>query len=379
MASSRGRRGGGGGKEFTLTTILACIGLFIWYGSTHAGIINQLINGPSVSPPAATSTTGPSKNQQTNTSGTNSGVTPPAGTYTLVQEPEVGLGPIYNVITNAKKTLDMTMYELNDPIAQNDLIADQKRGVKVRIILDKDFTGGKVNAPAYNALQAAGVEVHWAPAGTIYHQKTITADNSISVIGTANLTAQYYASSRDAWIIDTYPAHVNAIEQTFQNDLNVTNGTGASAQTPGLLWSPQAVSGMVTAISAAKTSVDYTSEELADPDVINALAADAKRGVKCEIVLTDSKSWAPGFATVTAAGCSVHVFANNASTLYIHEKIVLTDGSDLLIGSQNASVASLTYNRELSVSIPYTAAPNIIDAVKNTFETDYSNASPWHN
>lgn len=270
------------------------------------------------------------------------------------------------------------MYELADSQAQSDLIAAHNRGVKVRVLLDSAFNGTKVNSAAATQLTAAGVTVKWAYDYTIFHQKTITIDGTVSAIGTANLTAQYYSTSRDAWIIDRNITQVNAIEETFNNDINHTQSSeGTTVQAPGLLWSPGAAAGMVAAISAAKTSVDFTSEELAYTPVINALAADAKRGVKCEIVLTKSSEWNSGFATDTAAGCSVHVFPDSTTALYIHEKIVLTDGNNLLIGSQNASTYSLTRNRELSVELNNSNAPAVISAVTTTFNADYANSSPW--
>ncbi len=35
-------------------------------------------------------------------------------TYTLVTEPDQALTPIYNLLSSAKKSIDMTMYELSD-------------------------------------------------------------------------------------------------------------------------------------------------------------------------------------------------------------------------------------------------------------------------
>src|SRR5665213_2174595 len=65
-----------------------------------------------------------------------------ASTYTLVQEPQQGNQAVYNFISSAKHTLDMTMYALADPQADAALIADAKRGVQVRVLLDGDNTDG---------------------------------------------------------------------------------------------------------------------------------------------------------------------------------------------------------------------------------------------
>lgn len=58
--------------------------------------------------------------------------------------------------------------------------------------MDRAFHGQQVNQGAYRQLTAVAVTVHWAPAGQIFHQKTITIDAARALIGAGNLTALYY-------------------------------------------------------------------------------------------------------------------------------------------------------------------------------------------
>ena len=66
---------------------------------------------------------------------------------------------IDSFINSATTTLDMTMYELNDTTAINDLIAREKAGVTVRVILDN--ANQSTNQTAYTDLTDAGVGVVW--------------------------------------------------------------------------------------------------------------------------------------------------------------------------------------------------------------------------
>ena len=100
----------------------------------------------------------------------------------------------------------MTMYELSDPTAEQILVADHDKGVRVRVLLDHDDSGGSVNQAAYSTLSAAGVAVAWANDSEIFHQKTITVDGSESAIMTGNLTPQYYATTRDFVVMDRQTA-----------------------------------------------------------------------------------------------------------------------------------------------------------------------------
>jgi phosphatidylserine/phosphatidylglycerophosphate/cardiolipin synthase-like enzyme len=78
---------------------------------------------------------------------------------------------------------------------------------------------------------------------------------------------------------------------------------------------------------------------------------------------------------VSAAGCSVHQFPNAQTALYMHEKILLTDNTALIVGSQNLSTTSLLENRELSLALDTATAPDLIAAVESTFDADYAAAS----
>jgi hypothetical protein len=154
----------------------------------------------------------------------------------------------------------------------------------------------------------------------------------------------------------------------------------------GLIWSPitgdsTAQTALVNQIAAARQSVFFESEELSDAPLYNALAAAAKRGVNCEVVMTDATQWHSAFATLDAAGCHVRTYPNRSGTLYIHEKLILDDAgtpdASLLLGSQNASSSSLTRNRELGLLLTAAQARSVVSAVAATFAGDYSGATAW--
>jgi cardiolipin synthase len=109
--------------------------------------------------------------------------------------------------------------------------------------------------------------------------------------------------------------------------------------------------------------------------VLSALDKAARRGVQCRIVLTENPAWANAVAEVSAAGCSVHLFPDTTTGLSMHEKILLTDNTELIIGSQNLTTTSLLENRELSLALDTAIAPAVIAAVGSTFDTDYATAS----
>ena len=329
---------------------------------------------------SAVSTAGSSTTSAGGSSTTTTPTTSPSPaqpTYQLLVEPQAGFGNIYALTNQAKHSIEMTMYELSDQTEEGALASAVKRGVDVRVILDQAFHGQSVNQAAYGYLQANHVQVKWAPAATIYHQKTITFDNALSMVGTGNLTSQYYSTSRDYWVADTNTSEINAIVGTFNTDWT------SSSVTPGqpagnLLWSPGAEGPLVNLINSAQTSVWFESEELSDQAIINALAGDAKRGIKCEVVMTDSTSWASAFSALRASGCQVHLYPNSPSTLYIHAKAIVIDAgtpnANLFVGSQNASSGSLNSNRELGILLSSKTAPSVVSGISSAFTSDFEGA-----
>jgi cardiolipin synthase len=138
--------------------------------------------------------------------------------YQLIQEPEAGYSAVIGLVGGATRSVRITMYELTDPAAITALIDAHNRAVDTKVILDAAFHGHKTNAEAFQELSSAGVGVKWAPNGVIYHQKTITVDDTTAAVGTGNQTPQYYSTSRDAWVLDTNLTDVAAIAATFDTD-----------------------------------------------------------------------------------------------------------------------------------------------------------------
>ncbi|WP_164931871.1 phospholipase D-like domain-containing protein [Dyella sp. M7H15-1] len=303
-------------------------------------------------------------------------------TQTLVIFPDQGFTSIYNLINSAQKTIDMTMYELQDTTAQNDLCNAAARGVTVRVILDVNDEKSN-NTAAYDQLKDCGVNVVWA--WTKYeasHQKTITVDSATSnaqtAIMTANLTSRYYSTSRDYAVIENNTTDISAIEATFAKDFahsSVTPSNGTD-----LVWSPtNSQSSLLSIINNAQTSLLVENEEMSDSAIVEALENAAKAGVSVTVVMTnDDNDYASEFNELTNAGVNISTYPDNTTSLYIHAKAIVADygtsAQMAFVGSENFSSASLTKNRELGL---ITTHSSILSQLKSTMSSDYSGGTHW--
>jgi phosphatidylserine/phosphatidylglycerophosphate/cardiolipin synthase-like enzyme len=276
-----------------------------------------------------------------------------ATTYTLVTEPDQGLTAIYNLIATAKKSIDMTMYELTDVTVMDAFAKAAAAGVKVRVILDQSGNETKTNTPAYNYLQKNKCGVHWSnPAYAVTHQKTITIDAATSAIMTLNLTPTDYKTTRDFAVITNNAADVAAIETTFNADF--TNAKITPPTGENLVWSPtNAASALLGLINGAAKSLLLSQEEFGDQQIVAAVVAALKRGVQVTLVQENmNNQYSATLTTLKTAGAKIATYSSTTGR-YIHAKTVLADfgtaNAKLFVGSENFTTPSLTDNRELGL------------------------------
>jgi phosphatidylserine/phosphatidylglycerophosphate/cardiolipin synthase-like enzyme len=294
----------------------------------------------------------------------------------VIVEPDDGMSVIDNLLGSARRSLDLTMYELTDPTVESVLALDASRGVRVRVILDRRLEQAR-NLPAYEFLRGRGVAVAWSSSRFFAtHEKAFVIDRSTAVVMSLNLTSRYYATSRDVAVIDRDPADVAAIESVFDADLH--GGGAATPAADDLVWSPgQSWADLLALVSRARVSVALESEELSSPEVVRALVADAKRGVRVSVAMTYSDDWRPAFAALRRAGAQIRVM-HGERPLYLHAKLIAVDAGTshgvAFVGSENLTDASLLHNRELGVVL---LDPANVRRIATVIATDFYAGAVW--
>ena len=312
--------------------------------------------------------------------------------------PDANVAQLYSLINAATKTVDMTMYALEDTTFSGDLVALCKNGIKVRVILDiNDEQSG--NTPAYNQLNAqTNCSAVWAnTAFEATHEKSFVIDFGLSTqkaaIMSLNLQSSYYSTTRDFALIENDPADIASIEATFNADYAAgtpssgTQGTSDFSYVPtygnnqDLIWSPtNAQTAMVNIIANAKSTLVIENEEMASSAsyIISALETACHNGVQVHIAMVDQSDYEANFTALVAAGCGVHTVLDTTNGFYIHAKAVVADfglsTQNVYMGSINYSNASMNNNRELGIYITDTPSVTLLNT---TMTSDYNNATPW--
>jgi cardiolipin synthase len=336
-----------------------------------AAVALLALTGCKIDPPAAASAgsaAGPAAGQQSSPGTTRVGA--------LIIEPGAGFSPVYGLINGARHSIDVTMYEFADTTAEHDLAAATKRGVRVQVILDEREKG--INSNTFSYLSSHRVKVVWSSSRFTYtHQKTLIIDGSKAVIMTANLTSEYYSTSRDFLVVDTNRADVAAITAVFDADFAhraVRPGDGAD-----LVWSPtDSQDKLLALINGATSSLRIYSEEMGDTTVEDALIRAAERGVDVQVCgENEDGEYDSAYAKLARAGIHVSYYSSPTG-FYIHGKVIEADygtgHARMFVGSENFSRTSLDDNRELGLII---SVPAVLSAMARTFAADCRNGQHW--
>ena len=305
-----------------------------------------------------------------------SGPAAPAQSGALITEPAAGFSPVYHLIKHARHWIDLTMYEFSDTTAEHDLAAAARRGVTVKVVLDQREKSH--NSATFDYLGSHGVKVVWSsPSFEYTHQKTLLVDGSTAVIMTANLTSEYYPSTRDFLVMDTKPADMAAIAQVFNADFAhraVHPGDGRD-----LVWSPTDSQAQILAlIDGARKSLRIYSEEMGDATIEDALIKAAHRGVDVRVCGENTGGeYDSDFSRLAAGGVHISYYSSSHG-FYIHGKVIEADygtsRARVFIGSENFSSTSLNRNRELGL---ITASQKVMSSIASTFAADYRNGKHW--
>jgi phosphatidylserine/phosphatidylglycerophosphate/cardiolipin synthase-like enzyme len=300
----------------------------------------------------------------------------PALSGALITEPQAGFSPVYQLIRHAKHRIDLTMYEFSDTNAEHDLAAAARRGVTVKVVLDQREKSH--NSATFDYLKSHGVKVVWSSTRFEYtHQKTLLVDGSTAVIMTANLTSEYYSSTRDFLVTDTRAADVAAITRVFNADFahrSIQPGDGRD-----LVWSPtDSQPKLLALIGGATKSLRIYSEEMGDTTMEDALIKAAQRGVSVKVCgENESGEYDSDFSRLAAAGVHISYYSSSHG-FYIHGKVIEADygtgHAEVFIGSENFSSTSLNRNRELGL---ITSNQKVLSAIARTFAGDYRNGKHW--
>jgi len=131
------------------------------------------------------------------------------------------LDAIINQIDSAEKSIDIAVYDFTSRPLARALVKARKRGVKIRVVLDREANGPKNRYTKYPFLKNNGIDVRfaiphiaWNRKGLMHNKFAIIDENTV-ITGSANWTASAFRiNDENILIIHRYDI-ANIYEKEF--------------------------------------------------------------------------------------------------------------------------------------------------------------------
>ncbi|MGA9048393.1 MAG: phospholipase D-like domain-containing protein [Dehalococcoidia bacterium] len=132
--------------------------------------------------------------------------------------PRAGQDPapiLVNLYNGASTSLDVAIYSLTHPDIVKAIGDAKQRGVRVRVITDKEQAAGNTQKHAMNDLLNLGIPVKVNIHSGLMHLKMSMIDGKTATIGSYNYTLSASQQNDEVMAVVTQPAFVNSCQDEF--------------------------------------------------------------------------------------------------------------------------------------------------------------------
>ena len=274
----------------------------------------------------------------------------------LIVMPDDSARPILEAIAAAKRSLRVKMFLFSDPALLGAVIAAQKRGVKVLVMLNPARRGGEPeNEATRKKLEKAGIKVIDSnPAFAVTHEKSMVVDDDTAFVKSLNWKTENLTETRDYAVVTAHSHEVSEIVDCFEADWHRKDfDPGEHAH---LIWcNHNGRDRIADFIDRAKHTLFVQNERYQDAVIIERLVRAARRGVKIHVMARPPHTLKKeklvegvgGIRILDDVGVKVHKLKH----LKLHAKMMLADEERAIVGSINLSPGSFDSRRELAIEV----------------------------
>ncbi|MBA3823704.1 MAG: DUF1669 domain-containing protein [Ktedonobacterales bacterium] len=260
-------------------------------------------------------------------------------------------------LNGAKKSIDLTSFDLNLPSVVNALVAAKGRGVVVRVVTDETNGSQTLQATAtnglksdFNALTVLGAAkipvVDGGRSNGLMHDKLIIIDGTTLFMGSWNMS--YNDTFRnnnnlleitDGTLIKNYAGKFTElfVDKHFGTKAKVgaatttLNPAGVAVQN---YFSPsdRVIAKLVAQVNGAKKSIKFMAFTYTQADLGNAMIAREKAGVTVQGVIENRGASQGALPALFCAKVAVETDGNKYT---MHHKVIIIDDHLVITGSFN--------------------------------------------
>jgi Putative Ig domain/PLD-like domain len=308
---------------------------------------------------------------------THTSITPSDGDD-LVWSPTDSQTHLLALINGAQHSLDIEQEEFSDTTLVNAIVADENRGVTVRVVIEDPSE----YSSELNEITAAGGKVtgYSSSTGFYIHAKTVIADYGYSTakafVGSENFSSGSLNDNRELGMITTDSGVVTGLETTFDGDFSGSDNNKVSIFSPGTQTTPVGgsvylqVQGEDTCTGSLSYKASGLPAGLSISSTTGVISGTAKTAGTSSVTVTGTDSTGPtGSATFTwnVGTTSNTVTVTNPGS---QTGTVGTAASLQIAATDSASGQTLTYSATgLPAGLSISSATGLISGTPTTAGT----------
>lgn len=296
----------------------------------------------------------------------------------LIVLPDDSARPILDAINHSSKSLRIKMFLFSDPAVLQAVIAAQKRGVAVRVMLNPARRSGESeNEQTRKMLKGAGVDVlDGNPQFDLTHEKSMVVDDETAFIMSFNWEPKDLTETRDYAVVTSAHHEVAEVQECFDADWDRKPFT--SGENSHLIWCVgNGRERIGRFIDEAKHTLWLQNERYQDPAIIERLVRARERGVKIHVMaraphkLKKEKllEGVGGLRILDDVGVKVHKLKG----LKLHAKLLLADNVRGIVGSINLAPGSFDSRRECAIEV---RDEDVVGRLHEVTHSDWKNSHP---
>jgi cardiolipin synthase len=297
----------------------------------------------------------------------------------LLVMPDDGAASVVELIDEARQELLLKQFKLESEAVEAALERARARGVRVRVMLNPQTSGGdRWNDETFARLQGRGIGVAWTSESfPVTHEKSMVIDRQRALIASFNLCDKYFTETRDYGVLTGHPPVVAQVISGFEADWNRT--FFSPDLSVGLVWSSYHSRGQLARIiDAASRNLWIQHPKFVDAVILERIISAWDRGVKVRVLCGGKhgiSDWDiyDTFSSLRVMG-RYGIKVRRQKSPKLHAKLILVDGIHAQTGSMNIDRSAFDLRRELGIE---SDAPEVVRRLCDTFQADWQQADKY--
>jgi phosphatidylserine/phosphatidylglycerophosphate/cardiolipin synthase-like enzyme len=270
--------------------------------------------------------------------------------------------PLATAIDNVKNTLDIAAFEWNNPVITEAVLRAAERGVRVRMVVDNEYTVEEDDSTIAE-MELADIPIVEDGRSALMHNKIMIMDGITVWIGAMNFTVNGVYRNynnlvmlRSRRAVEIYQAEFDEMftgKQFGPRSPKTNTGSFTQDNTPIEVYfasENDVIGPIIREINAAKQSIRFMAFSFTRDDMAQAMLARSRAGVNVQGVFERTGS-ATQFSELTPLFCAGLDVRQDGYSGVMHHKVVVIDGSVVITGSFNFSDNAVESNDENLVII----------------------------